>query len=1202
MATPRKLEWDEAGEQWVPATGKPGASYVEWNGIDWVEGKNPEGPGALKRGLVSGFEGLKGTAMELIPALAQQALGYEEAAQRNLAAYKKRMDELAAKGLSSRVTYEDVKDVGTALSFLGEAVGEALPSLALTAATAGAGGAAAGAAKVAESGARFGAGRLLASQVAKREAAILAERQALGEPITAAAQQAAREAAVRGVSQLTGQAGGAFLGSSLLNVPESFQSLADDGVNNVGAAFVVGTMKSMLDTIGPVRLLAKTRGTDFSDKLTDVISARLLKGRPGISGAIGGTLETMALEGLTEGTQELLDQAASAILADKTINWNEIINAGLKGGVGAGPVGGVAGAMGARSKAAAEAQRAQTIEENQRKAAEEQALQERMQRAIAGREAYDRQRAEDQQAYVAQRLMGEVEVPERAPNIIEEYRSAFSDASNAFDGAKFTFKYRKDKTGEVLTEKEDLLPLGVRKGDPIVQRDAEGNPIFMMDPQDVMVRAQSLVQQKVVDPETGKPFTVASARKAVERMAQFEVNRALTRRREDVQAKADEDFMKSREVTLPSLADQPPVVRNRLEEARKIIREVHEDPSLLDNAPGMRPLYEDALRTHEEARFAGFEREDAQRRQALEERRELGPMVGQPFTGTPMREAPAPTLTQEETQALQGAGLRLDQIARMPYEEARTRAQVAMREEQERAQPTQPPTPKLGQQGTITLENALKEVPPGGTVSLPALQNELQRAGIRDVGMQELKQILEGYAPAKNVTPAGMLRVPESMRLVRSKDGTFRKPRSGTQEEAFRGEIPELRGERGGARAFPEAPQPLPSEISSPTREVQGPLQNPPLGLSQDEWAEIHNKIVRRGTDKLLTLDQLEIAAGREFNPKGAAQMWEGLINSQAVKKEGLGYRVRGDAPIVSRFAPEVVGGPTTAKPKPVEEAPTTYTPPKTPVPKEKTAKSAAKPESKTFPADSFNESKIFKTWEDLQKHIDSGMDIIVYRGVRWNVDPDESDPKKMAKRETTQYGYFWSPSYHIAAQYSRGLGQAFGEPVKDGEVYAMRIPAKTMAEAVRTEQEIPLQQINRLTALRQNILADEGIEFVIPPRLHGKRIKLSADLDFSELNKAVRKLENAEPVTSKIEPISSKMRYDLFKEGLTGSQISELTEAEAKEYLRNVQKAKELMSEGEIPQGTSKSGKDVIDKTMKRMRKQDKAAEKGIPDDYSCG
>lgn len=1009
MATPRKLEWDDAGEQWVPATGKPGASYVEWNGIDWVEGKNPEGPGALRRGITSGFEGLKGTAMELIPALAQQALGYEEAAQRNLAAYKKRMDELAAKGLSSRVTYEDVKDVGSALSFLGEAVGEALPSLALTAATAGAGGAAAGAAKVAESGARFGAGRLLASQVAKREAAILAERQALGEPITAAAQQAAREAAVKSVSQLTGQVGGAFLGSSLLNVPESFQSLADDGVNNVGAAFVVGTMKSMLDTIGPVRLLAKTRGTDFSDKLTDVISARLLKGRPGISGAIGGTLETAALEGLTEGTQELLDQAASAILADKTINWNEIINAGLKGGVGAGPVGGVAGAMGARSKAAAEAQRAQTLEENQRKAAEEQALQERMQRAIAGREAFERQRAEDQQAYVAQRLMGEVEVPERAPNIIEEYRSAFSDASNAFDGAKFTFKYRKDKTGEVLTEKEDLLPLGVRKGDPIVQRDAEGNPIFMMDPQDVMVRAQSLVQQKVVDPETGKPFTVASARKAVERMAQFEVNRALTRRREDVQAKADEDFMKSREVILPSLADQPPVVRNSLDEARKIIRVVHEDPSLLDTAPGMRPLYEDALRTHEEARFAGFEREDAQRRQALEERRELGPMVGQPFTGTPTREAPAPTLTQEETQALQGAGLRLDQIARLPYEEARTRAQVAMREEQERAQPTQPPTPKLGQQGTITLENALKEVPPGGTVSLPVLQNELQRAGIRDVGLQELKQILGGYAPATNeMKESGLLKVPESLYLKKRKDGTFYKPRSGTQEEAFRGEIPELRGERGGARAFPEAPQPLPVETTFPLREVQGGPQNLPRWIDEQTWGAVANRLMA-SPRKNLTLKDLEGAAEQKLTQKQASELWQSLERQGVVKEAGLVYRARQREP-VGRVKPEEVGARGFAQPKPITE-----------------------------------------------------------------------------------------PS---------------------------------------------------------------GVPFMM----------------------------------------TQKMRTDLFSAGLTREQISEMTPGQAQAYLQNLQKAKELMSEGEIPQGTSKSGKDVIDKTMKRMRKQDEAAEKGIPDDYSCG
>jgi len=83
---------------------------------------------------------------------------------------------------------------------------------------------------------------------------------------------------------------------------------------------------------------------------------------------------------------------------------------------------------------------------------------------------------------------------------------------------------------------------------------------------------------------------------------------------------------------------------------------------------------------------------------------------------------------------------------------------------------------------------------------------------------------------------------------------------------------------------------------------------------------------------------------------------------------------------------------------------------------------------------------------------------------------------------------------------------------------------------------------------------------------------------------------------------MTQKMRTDLFSAGLTREQISEMTPGQAQAYLQNLQKAKELMSEGEIPQGTSKSGKDVIDKTMKRMRKQDEAAEKGIPDDYSCG
>ena len=345
MALPSKLEWDEASRSWIPATGKAGASFVEWDGARWVEGKNPEGPGAFRRGLATGMEQIKGTVADLIPAMVQGAFGYEESSKKNLEEYKERMEALKARGLLAETDYRNVNNLSSALSFAGEAVGQSLPSLA----TSMLGGVGIGA-----GAARLGAGRLLSSQAAKKAAEYEAKGMAKDEALALAARETA---------QKVGTVAGAFGGSALLNVPESYQSLAEAGNASVGAAFVVGSLKSTLDALGPIRLLAKTRGTEFSDKLTDIVSARLLKGRPGAAGAVGGLLETAALEGVTEGTQQLLDETAAAILADKTIDWNSVINSALAGGVGAAPVGAGVGALGARRKAAEATAQAEAAEE-----------------------------------------------------------------------------------------------------------------------------------------------------------------------------------------------------------------------------------------------------------------------------------------------------------------------------------------------------------------------------------------------------------------------------------------------------------------------------------------------------------------------------------------------------------------------------------------------------------------------------------------------------------------------------------------------------------------------------------------------------------------------------------------------------------------------------------------------------------------------
>ena len=353
MAIPLKIEWDDATSQWVEAKDRPGAATAEWNGFEWVSGKNPEGPGAISRGITQGIETTKGILSEALPALAQSTLGYDEAAQRNLLQYQERMQKLKESGLGSRVGMEDIKDVGSFLSFVGESVGEGIPSIA-TALIPGVGLGAVGASGLGRAAVSRAAGKV-ASTAAETAAKEVARREAAGITVDAtmraAIEKAALEAAPAAIGRMWGTTAGLALGSAAQNMPETFATIYNEtGQMRPEVAGLVGGIKSALDIITPLQLIQKTRGVDFSEKLSDVLTGRLLKSRPGAAGALGGLLESAAFEGLTEGAQEMLDQIAVATLADKSIEWDRILESGLKGAFGSALPGAAAGYMGGRAK------------------------------------------------------------------------------------------------------------------------------------------------------------------------------------------------------------------------------------------------------------------------------------------------------------------------------------------------------------------------------------------------------------------------------------------------------------------------------------------------------------------------------------------------------------------------------------------------------------------------------------------------------------------------------------------------------------------------------------------------------------------------------------------------------------------------------------------------------------------------------------
>jgi hypothetical protein len=350
-----------------------------WDGEAWVRtGKNPEGPGALRRGLATGYEQTKGLVFDVLPALAYSSFGYDEAATKNLLDFKARMDKLEEQGLKSRVGLEDVKDLGSAGQFALEAIGESPASILATIATGGTGGilgkiagnrAVAAAESVAAKAAlQYGQGRALSPLVARR-----AEEIASKTGLKVLDEEVQRQA-IRQVYNDVGMLAGAAVGTGAQNIPESFANLYDEtGELRPGEAFAAGALKSALDLITPIQLLRRTRGPDVADKVSDAIAAKLLKGRKGPAGAVAGTLETMVTEGLTEGAQEFIDQMATTILADKSVDWMRILESSLKGGIGGAPFGAAAGYMGQRSREQREQAEVARIEEAEQQKASQQA-------------------------------------------------------------------------------------------------------------------------------------------------------------------------------------------------------------------------------------------------------------------------------------------------------------------------------------------------------------------------------------------------------------------------------------------------------------------------------------------------------------------------------------------------------------------------------------------------------------------------------------------------------------------------------------------------------------------------------------------------------------------------------------------------------------------------------------------------------------
>lgn len=305
----------------------------------------------LKGGFSRGIEGLKGTALDLIPALGGSLFGKDEYAKGQLQEYQDRMAAEEAINPTAYKGFKDIQGVGDFGSFVAETVGEVAPDIASFFLGAGAGTVAGKA--IAKRSAAAALKEKLPEQVAKRQ---LAE-----EAATKLEQRVLQSAASQGAS--IGSTVGLFGTSMGQSIPETLNSIYQETQDLApGLAITFGSLKGALDTYLPSKIL-KQLGPAGKDRVaaamldkSDLVPVNFKRA------FLTELAKTSGGEAITESTQQAIDIVAAQVAGGKDPffspkNIDNILFAGLKGAVGGGTFGAPGAAMEAsRAKSAAAAE------------------------------------------------------------------------------------------------------------------------------------------------------------------------------------------------------------------------------------------------------------------------------------------------------------------------------------------------------------------------------------------------------------------------------------------------------------------------------------------------------------------------------------------------------------------------------------------------------------------------------------------------------------------------------------------------------------------------------------------------------------------------------------------------------------------------------------------------------------------------------
>ena len=299
----------------------------------------------IKGGWHRGIEGFKGTFLDLIPALAGATIGEDDYAKQQLEEYKQRMSDIEAQYPTAYESFKDIGSPGQAFDYAAETLGEIGPDMVAFLTGSGLG------ASLGKTAAR----KALESQV-KDHAAKYATRLGLDEAGEAAyADRLMDRALVGSFGAKHGADFGIATASGALNIPETFnQVYQDTGELHPGVSTVLGSVKSALDTIVPGRIWGQLTDAGKNRFAAKVLEDSSLTPKSWKLGFFTEAAKTSAAEGLTEGAQQMIDNAASQYAGAHRDIFDNVLDASIRGAIGGGAFGVPGAALQANRMAAAQ--------------------------------------------------------------------------------------------------------------------------------------------------------------------------------------------------------------------------------------------------------------------------------------------------------------------------------------------------------------------------------------------------------------------------------------------------------------------------------------------------------------------------------------------------------------------------------------------------------------------------------------------------------------------------------------------------------------------------------------------------------------------------------------------------------------------------------------------------------------------------------